>query len=63
MRYYPGTVTELDFDKDLFWDLYMLKSRDAQRRETGWGAIMPRGQEMAKMISCHFLSTLVVTGR
>lgn len=65
MRYNPcsSTVTEQDFDNDLFWDFYLLQSRDVQRRETSWGTIMPRGQEMARMTSCHFLITLMGTGR
>lgn len=65
MRYHPpsGTVTEQDFDDDLFWDSYLLKSRDAQRREMSWGPTMPRGQDTAKMTSCQFLSTLMGTGR
>lgn len=65
MRYYPpsGTVTEQDFDSDLFLDSYLLKSRDAQRREKSWVPIMPRGQEMAKRTSCQSLSTLMGTGR
>lgn len=44
-------MTEQDFDNDLFWDLYLLKIKDVQRRETDWGTIMPRGQEMTKMTS------------
>lgn len=57
-----STLTEQDFDDD-FWDLYLLKSSIAQRRETGWGTIVSRGQEMAKVTSCQFLSTLMGTGR
>lgn len=57
-----GIATKQGFDHDLFRDLYLLKSRDAQR-ETGWGSIVPRGQEMTTMTSCHFLSTLMVTSR
>lgn len=65
IRYNPcsSTVTEQDFDNDLFWDFYLLQSRDVQRRETSWGTIVPRGQEMARMTSCHFLITLMGTGR
>lgn len=60
-RYNPpsSTVTEQDFDSDLFQDLYLLKSSVAQRREAGWSTIMSRGQEMAQMTSHQFLSTLM----